>query len=508
MIEEEQNSDFSVFPTGRKEFRLLCFTILLALLITDMAFFYGLHMGFAVMCFACILVPIVYLLRNGHRLTPYSAVLLILSLLCAASFARSEDGFVKFITLLFTFSGASMGLCLLAGQDRRDPKGFLSLTDAIASFFSLSFGHFGASVGGLSQAGKQAGPAGKNRSAVLVGLLIALPVLAILIPLLIRADAAFEGLLGLLPQFDLSELFVSIIFGAPLALVLYTHHTALHHATRQQPDRKVTKGVHALTVNTVLICVCVVYVAYLLSQLAYFSSGFAGILPEGFTMAEYARRGFFEMAWISGINLLIMVLSVALVAKQDGRAPLLTRLLCMFVALVSLFIVATASAKMLMYIDSYGLTRLRVLTQVIMVFLSLTVIFVTVWLFLPRFAYMKAVMITALAICCCVAWADVDTVVAAYNVKAYLSGQLSTIDMDHLWDLGDGAVPYLELLTEDANRSVANTARSILKHRATQQPEDIRSYSIASIIAHDILREYQNSTLQAMHYLPENLYQS
>lgn len=491
MMEEKEFPPESVkFPTQSKEFWLLGMTVIASIAITNMAFYYGFYIGFAVVCMVCILVPAVYLLRQGHKLTPYSAVLLLLSLFCAASLARSDDAFVKFITVLFTFAGANLGLCLLAGQGRRSANGFLSLLDAMGAFFSLGFDQMGGSIGGMIQAGKHAGPAAKSRSAVLVGLLITIPVLALLIPLLMRSDAAFEGMMALLPEFDLGELIVSVLFGSPLALVLYTHHTALHHASRTQPSKTEHKGINALTVNTVLVAVCIVYLAYLFSQLAYFTSSFSGILPQGFTMAEYARRGFFEMAWITGINLLIMVLSVAIVAKTESRAPLVTRLLCLFIALVSLFIVVAASAKMLMYIDAYGLTRLRLLTQVIMIFLGLTVVFVTVWLFLPKFAYMKAVMITALTICCCVAWADVDTMVASYNVNAYLSGQLSTIDTDHLQRLGDGAIPYLELLTEDEDRSVATDAKSILECRADKRPEDIRSYSIADILADDILDKY------------------
>ena len=100
-----------------------------------------------------------------------------------------------------------------------------------------------------------------------------------------------------------------------------------------------------MTVNTVLIAVSVVYVVYLISQLAYFSGGFSGILPEGYTFAEYARRGFFEMAWICAINLLIMCLAVGLCSKKADRTPIVSRLLCLFIGLVTLFLVVAASAK-------------------------------------------------------------------------------------------------------------------------------------------------------------------
>ena len=54
----------------------------------------------------------------------------------------------------------------------------------------------------------------------------------------------------------------------------------------------------SVTLCVALGMISLVYVLYLVSQLAYFSGGFSGILPKGYTMAEYARRGFFEMAWL------------------------------------------------------------------------------------------------------------------------------------------------------------------------------------------------------------------
>ena len=76
-----------------------------------------------------------------------------------------------------------------------------------------------------------------------------------------------------------------------------------------------------------------------------------------------------------------------------------------------------------------GLTRLRLLTEVIMVFLAITTVLVAVWLFVPKMPYMKVVLLTALIIGAVVLWADVDTVVARYNVQAYQTKKLETVDV-------------------------------------------------------------------------------
>ena len=143
-------------------------------------------------------------------------------------------------------------------------------------------------------------------------------------------------------------------------------------------------------------------------------------------------------------------------ARAKPKAP------AALLVLAALFLIAAASAKMLLYISGYGLTRKRVLTEVFMLWLGVTTILVSVWLFKPRFPYMKGAVICALILGCVTFWADVDTQVARYNVRAYQSGQLETIDMGHMSSLGDGALTYIKGLTHDRDPEIASKSMDII----------------------------------------------
>ena len=399
---------------------------------------------------------------------------------------------MKFVSLCFLLVSVPLALSLTAGKNRRDPKGLLSLLDAPRTLLVLGVGRLPESLRGLRRAGKALGQGSKNRSAVLVGLAVSLPLVAVLIALLSSADAAFEGLLKLVPQVDLSEPVAAIVCGIFPAPVLYTLCVALQHDRTAPAGSRAARGLHPVTVNTVLIAVCAVYLVYLCSQLAYFVGGLSGLLPEEYTLAQYARRGFFEMAVLCLVNLGLIAAVVGLIAKEEGRAPLATRVLSLFVGLVTLFFVVTASAKMFLYIDSYGLTRLRVLTEVIMVFLALTTVFVSIWLFVPKFAYMKAILLTALTMCSVTAWADVDTVVANYNVWAYQTGAVEFIDVYHLGELSQGAIPALDALTNDEDEDTSNSARYQLQKAAAKMDGiNIRALTLSELAARPILEKYK-----------------
>lgn len=475
------------FVTGAKELIFGLFILIFGMLLCNSILYGGFYLGFAIFSSFTILCTAVYLLVSGHKLTFYSGSLLGLSLLICAGFSRSDDGFVKFVMVCFLLVSVNLGLCLQAGQNLRSSAGVRSLLDAPRTLFALGVGRQPEAWRGLIRTCRSSSGAAKKGGAVMLGLLIAVPVLAILIPLLVSADAAFDALLRKLPDWDLGELLTTVICGAFLVCVLYVRGVALHRNGKEQ-EKKASgkKGMSAVTINTVLGAVVLVYLAYLISQLSYFFGGFMGLLPEEYTMAEYARRGFFEMAWICAINLSIMTLAVGLVRKET-KAPLSTRLFCLFIGIVTLLLVATASAKMFLYIGSYGLTRLRVLTEVIMIWLGITTAVVTVWLFMPKLPYMKAVLLWALVIGAVVFWADVDTVTARYNVNAYMSGKLETVDVWYLSTLGDGAVPYLQRLRAEADPETAQKAGQAIEQRYIYSSDDFRSWNYVNYKAEKCL---------------------
>jgi hypothetical protein len=490
-MDMEQKPSLPAYPLERKELLFGLAILCASLVLANFTIVGGFNLGFSIGMILCLLCSVGYLLSRGYRPNGYSSAILLLCLAIGASFGRSDDGLVKFVMVCFLLVGTNLGLCLMAGKNLYNPGRAASLLDAATSLFSMGVGQLPLSCRGLGAAFRKSGSIGRKSGAILAGLGISLPVLLIIVPLLIQADAAFEGLLANLPKIDLAVLFITALWGFGGAFVLYTRGLSLHFHREVRHESAPRKGLSPLTVNTLLAVICIVYGAYLASQLAYFFGGFSGILPEEFTLAEYARRGFFEMAWLCAINLAIMIFSLSLCGKTKP-VSLATRLLCLFIGLVTLLLVATASAKMLLYIGAYGLTRLRLLTQVVMVFLGIVTLVVSIWLFVPRLPYMKIVVLMALLLGAAVSWADVDTQVASYNVHAYLSGRTDTVDVGYLDSLGDGVVPHLVRLTQEAEDAfVRQQAKTALDNRWVYRAEDFRGLNYVNHAAAKLLPEQE-----------------
>ena len=268
------------FPTGKKEVLFAGLILLTSLALCNFVLKGGFSLGFALAAIGSIACSAGYLLASGCKPTAYSGSLLALSCVIVAGYARSDDGFVKLIMLFFLLVSSNLGLSLLAENYRYRPGGFLSLLDAPRALFALGVGNLPESCRGLGQAFRKSGSVGQKGGAFLLGLCIAIPVLAVMIPLLISADAAFDGLIALLPEFEFVECIQTVIFGGILAFWLYTRGVALRHSGKESEKETVMKGISSITINTALSAVCGLYVVYLFSQLAYLSGGFSGILPE------------------------------------------------------------------------------------------------------------------------------------------------------------------------------------------------------------------------------------
>lgn len=313
----------------------------------------------------------------------------------------------------------------------------------------------------------------KTVSKVFWGIALAFPVICVIVPLLVSSDAAFQGMLQKALEGISVENVVYVVIGlmlSPFIISFLFYLKKTESADRaEQEKRDQYKTGDVLIINAFLSVVCCVYIIYLVSQLAYFFNAFSGILPAGydFTRAEYARRGFFEMTAISVINLLVLFVAQMLIQYKGRGGRIYTKIVSLFISFFTLFIIATALFKMLFYIESYGMTRLRLGTSAFMILLALIFIAVIIRLFIPQFPYMKMAILSLGLVVTIVGFADIDRCIAAYNIRAYETAQSEnmTLDVQSLARLSDSVIPYLIELMEGEDAAIAEEATTALQDR-------------------------------------------
>jgi len=431
-------------------------------------------LGFGVSLFSAVLctTTVVYFHAAGFRQSKESIAFLCIITLSALNFTLFDGIPIKALNFIFLSLSFIYWVCLTAGTRLENKISPYILSDMLRQVLVIPFVNFNGCFSGTKQVFMKNNK-GKGLISGFLGIVLFLPVLILVTSLLINADAAFESLMDRL-RFSVSENVLEyirdIILGVPVAFYLYglIYGNRYKRGFRDTTPESVDRHMHTLrfapdaTVYSALTALNLIYMAFFLSQAGYLFSAFRDSLPQSMTYAEFARRGFFELCAVSAINLGVIA-TAHLIAKRE-RIKILkgeTAALCIF----TIALIATAMSKMGMYIDYYGLTRLRVYTSWFMVIL----LFAFIIILIRQFKSFQGTRIAAVGCIClfmALSYGNVDGLIAKYNIDRYQAGTLESLDLDAMSELSDAAVPYLyELYRETTDVVMKDDIRDVILER-------------------------------------------
>ncbi|MGW6690667.1 DUF4153 domain-containing protein [Streptomyces sp. NPDC054961] len=279
--------------------------------------------------------------------------------------------------------------------------------------------------------------------------LVAVVLLVLFGTLFASADAAFADLLsGLTPDVGGGEgpfRFLLFLFGALVAIAVA--RTAV--APSRWDRIKVAPGKARSRVEWALplVLLNLLFAGFNAVQLAVLFGGYRKVLAStGLTYAEYARQGFWQLLWATLLTLLVIALALRWAPRGGAGDRRLVRVVLGTLCALTLVVVASALHRMELYVDAYGLTRLRVSVAGMELWLGLVIVLIMAagvagarWL--PR-----AVAGSAVAACLAFGLLSPDGVIAEGNVTRYV--QDGKIDLAYFQSLSADAVPGLDRLPE------------------------------------------------------------
>ena len=412
--------------------------------------------GVAAFTTAYLLVVTAYMMIKGTYLKSRAAFFwLSITWLTGVSFALWSNMGFNGIRSIFLFCSAVYYILISSGNAIMGKTGNYLLIDGFMAVIIIPFRNFFNQYVSFSVLGKE----GKNRKALsaLIGAAVALILAAILIPMLESADSGGFGMImaSLRNIFNINpyEVMWYALFAIPVAAYLYGLVSGVAHkkGTDIIKPESATKTAAAMrilqptTVFVVLGSVLFIYLVFIFSQIPYFFSALAGARPKDWLVySEYARRGFFELCGIVLINLLVLTIC-NITSKKPRKESKMLKAFNISLAVITLVLIATAFSKMALYIDAYGLTMLRLLPCVFMVFLAIA-FFALIALQRFDFSIVRFLLITGAVFLCVLSLGNPDALVVRYNADRYMSGSLPGYDMEIVRRAGDaGILPTIEV---------------------------------------------------------------
>ncbi|MDE6945543.1 MAG: DUF4173 domain-containing protein [Lachnospiraceae bacterium] len=272
---------------------------------------------------------------------------------------------------------------------------------------------------------------------VFIGIAITIPLLLIVILLLSSADAVFAGIFDrILESINFKTIFDILLTTISVFFCSYATFAALamKNIKEAQTDHRHQEPITAIIITAAL---CFVYLIFSVIQILYLFIGNMQ-LPEGYTYSRYAREGFFQLLTVCILNLIIVLIFLYLFRENIVLKILLTVLSgCTFIMILS------SALRMLMYINRYNLTLLRILVLWALAVIFLLMIGITVFIYRNSFPLFSYSMVVVTVFYIVLSFAHPDYWIARYNLS-----------QEHLVYLNDYDIHdnqrYLSTLSADA----------------------------------------------------------
>ncbi|MCY1033046.1 DUF4173 domain-containing protein [Corallococcus sp. BB11-1] len=280
------------------------------------------------------------------------------------------------------------------------------------------------------------------------GLLLTLPVLLLFSMLLFTADGVFSLAMDRALSFDLG-LDVLVRWGVGAVFSACVAAGVLGHALRRRDAKErgveeaapATPRLGLIEAMTLVLAVDALFFVFAAFQVSYLFISETTAIGRGYTVAEFARHGFFELVVVSLLTLALVMALTRWTRRESPVGQAVFRVGTSLMVGLTLVILASAMRRLSLYEDAYGYTLLRVYTHVFMFGLGAALVWraVTLWWRTERFAV--GALVTALGAVVALNVLNPEDFIARHNLARH--ARTGSLDVELLSRLSADAVPAL-----------------------------------------------------------------
>jgi hypothetical protein len=312
----------------------------------------------------------------------------------------------------------------------------------------------------------------KKNSAILyvvIGIAISIPILLVVVLLLSSADAVFDQFVQNI-RWDFGEIVgvcIMFLFGAFAA---YCGFRYLGKGNLKQ-EGAAPRQYDPIVAVTILTLLSIVYIFFCIIQVLYLFLGKMQ-LPQGYTYAEYAREGFFQLLFVCLLNLVIVLVILGHFPRKPVLALLLTIISC-----CTYIMVASSAFRMTLYVQNYQLSFLRLLVFWTLAVIALFLAGVLIMIYKPDFPLFRYGLVVFSVCYLLLSFGRPDYWIASYN----LSEAAAEPDYWYVSILSTDAAPaiahYVE--THEISEDDSGWLTDYAAYVASYSEESLRKFNVS-----------------------------
>lgn len=272
---------------------------------------------------------------------------------------------------------------------------------------------------------------------IFTGLVISIPLLLIIMWLLTSADRIFRDFIDrstamiVMPR-NIVGIILLILFA------FFASFCSLAALSRrdipQEPEDK--RKQEPLIAITVTVLLCLIYLLFCGVQIGGLFLG-AMQLPEGYTYAYYAREGFFQLLIVCVMNFFIVLICLGYFKRHKVLQITLT-----VISFCTYIMIASSALRMILYINAYHLTFLRIFVLWALAVISLSMAGVVITIYWEKFPLFRYIMIGLTVFYLGLSFSHPDYWIAKYNVNA-IEQEWNNAEIINTFQFSADAAPIL-----------------------------------------------------------------
>jgi len=296
----------------------------------------------------------------------------------------------------------------------------------------------------------------KVSSQIVRGILISIPFLIIFILLFSSADLAFQKYMSDLVSINVEgETVIRILLVLLVSCAFVGAYSYVFNVKKEVISYKEKKlRIGGIESYILLGSVNLLFLIFISVQIAYLFGGQSNISSLGFTYAQYARRGFFELIGVAVISFFLLFGLDRYIQREKGSGLRIFKILSSLLVVGVIVIMVSAFMRLLLYEDAYGFTTLRLYSHVFIIFL--TVVFgLLIYKVLKNGKesnFSLGVFLSAILFLVGMNILNPDAFIAQKNIQRFNDGK--KLDVYYLTTLSDDALPVTVKMLDISDESV------------------------------------------------------
>ena len=273
----------------------------------------------------------------------------------------------------------------------------------------------------------------------LLSVIIVIPIVLIIMALLVTADMQFKNLFGFIfdsfKDFSILKLFIRIVLITIMFIFFgsFLNYLSYGYPNEDRPEESKFR-IEPFTIKLLLVVLNVIYIVFDVIQV---QSLFLHQVGSGIVYSEYARTGFFQLMFVSVINI-----GILLISKRSKKECLSIKNLSALMVALTAVIICSSFFRMYMYDTAYGYTVLRLIVYATLITEAVLLIPTLFYIYNSKVKILKHYLIICLFAYTLMNVYSIDKIIAKNNIDRY--DRTNKIDVVYLAvDLSYDDIPEL-----------------------------------------------------------------